>query len=234
MPDEIHLPPKNRIAVVEDEPDIAGLVVSHLRKEGFVAENYPSGESFFLSLRKRIPDLVLLDLMLPDTDGLDICRTLKKNEEWSRIPVIIVTAKGEETDRIIGLEIGADDYVPKPFSLKELAARIRAVLRRTAEKTVSKAIDIGGVLSIDPEKHEVRCQGAPVELTSTEFNILRLLASKKGRVFTRDQILDHLWGHDKIVLDRTVDVHVKNLREKLGPASHFIKNIRGVGYKIEE
>jgi two-component system phosphate regulon response regulator PhoB/two-component system alkaline phosphatase synthesis response regulator PhoP len=234
MTDEIKLHAKRRIAVVEDEPDIARLVVSHLRKEGFFAESYLTAEAFLGSLQRQLPHLVLLDLMLPDADGRDICRLLKSKDAWRSIPIIIVTAKGEETDRILGLELGADDYVTKPYSLKELAARIRAVLRRMEDQAAAKVIDIGGLLTIDLDKHEVRSGEGLLDLTTTEFNLLSLLAAKKGRVFTRDQILDHLWGHDKIVLDRTIDVHIKNLREKLGPAARFIQNIRGVGYKVEE
>jgi two-component system phosphate regulon response regulator PhoB/two-component system alkaline phosphatase synthesis response regulator PhoP len=225
---------KNRISVVEDEPDIASLISSHLQKEGFAVEHFSTGESFLRSLLKRSPDLVLLDLMLPDMDGIDVCKSLKLNEKWSSLPIIMVTAKGEETDKIVGLELGADDYVIKPFSLKELTARIKAVLRRGAERIQTKKIIIGGMLVIDLERHEVSRAGMPLELTPTEFKILSVLASKKGRVFTRDQILDNLWGNEKIVLDRTVDVHIKNLRQKLGQASRFLKNIRGVGYKIEE
>jgi two-component system phosphate regulon response regulator PhoB/two-component system alkaline phosphatase synthesis response regulator PhoP len=172
--------------------------------------------------------------MLPDMSGLDLCKTLKRTEEWRSIPVIMATAKAEETDKILGLELGADDYVTKPFSLKELAARIRAVLRRSEPSEPPAVLEIGGGLVLDAERFEVRRDGTPLDLTSTEFKILRLLASKKGRVFSREQILDELWGHDKIVLDRTVDVHIKNLREKLGPAGSLIKNIRGVGYKVEE
>ena len=148
--------------------------------------------------------------------------------------MIILTAKSEETDKVVGLELGADDYMTKPFSLKELTARIKAVLRRPKIEPASKKIEIGGELVIDLAKHEVRHRGTPIALTSTEFKILELLASKKSWVFTRDQILDELWGHDKIVLDRTIDVHIKNMREKLGEASRFVKNIRGVGYKLEE
>ena len=149
------------------------------------------------------------------------------------VPVIMATAKGEESDKVLGLEMGADDYITKPYSLRELAARIRAVLRRTQDASEPAAMEVGKGLIIDPERHEVRVEGRRVDLTSTEFNILLILAGRPGRVFSRDEILDHLWGHDKIVLDRTVDVHIKNLREKLGPAALFVKNIRGVGYKVE-
>jgi len=234
VPEDIKIPSKHRIAVVEDEPDIAGLITTHLRKEGFLVEKYETGGAFLRSIEKHVPDLILLDLMLPDVDGLEVCRILKRKDSWRSIPIIIVTAKGEETDRVLGLELGADDYLIKPFSLKELTARIRAVLRRGPEKPVPKEVVIGDVLFIDPEKHEARLGKKILSLTSTEFNILSFLAGKKGRVFSRDQILDHLWGHEKIVLDRTVDVHIKNLREKLGPAAKFVQNIRGVGYKIEE
>jgi two-component system phosphate regulon response regulator PhoB/two-component system alkaline phosphatase synthesis response regulator PhoP len=173
--------------------------------------------------------------MLPDMDGLEICKLLRRREEWAAIPVIMVTAKGEESDKILGLELGADDYVTKPFSAKELVARVKSLLRRQKGAAESKKIEIGNVLSIDPEKYRVSVRGREIELTSTEFKILALLASKKGRVFTRDQILDHLWGQEKIVLDRTIDVHIRNLREKLGPdVGGLIKNIRGVGYKLEE
>ncbi len=232
--EKMRSPMTYRIAVVEDEPDIAQLVSSHLQKEGFKVDRFPNAESFLRSLSKHRPDLILLDLMLPDANGLEICKTLRKDEGSKAIPIIIVTAKGEETDKIVGLELGADDYVTKPFSLKELTARIKAVLRRPTAEPASKQIEIGGALVIDLTKHHVSYQGNPIDLTSTEFNILSFLASKKGWVFTRDQILDGLWGHDKIVLDRTIDVHIKNLREKLGEASRYIKNIRGVGYKLEE
>jgi DNA-binding response OmpR family regulator len=232
--EKIRIPKTYRIAVVEDEPDIAQLVSTHLQKEGFKVEGYPDAGSFLKSLSKHGPDLILLDLMLPDADGLEICKLMKKREEWQTIPVIILTAKSEETDKILGLELGADDYVTKPFSLKELTARIRAVLRRPTAEPALKKIEIGGALVIDFTKHQVSYKGNPIDLTSTEFNILSLLASRKGWVFTRDQILDKLWGQDKIVLDRTIDVHIKNLREKLGDASRYIENIRGVGYKFEE
>jgi two-component system phosphate regulon response regulator PhoB/two-component system alkaline phosphatase synthesis response regulator PhoP len=222
------------IAVIEDEPDLAALVSAHLRKEGFRVETFGDAERFLRFLQKKIPDLILLDLMLPDMSGLDLCKVLKRSEEWRAIPVIIATAKAEETDKILGLELGADDYVTKPFSLKELAARMRAVLRRSELSEPPTVLEIGGGLVLDAERFQVRRDGIALDLTSTEFKILRLLASKKGRVFSREQILDELWGHDKIVLDRTVDVHIKNLREKLGPAGGLIKNIRGVGYKVEE
>jgi len=222
------------IAVIEDEPDLAALVSSHLRKEGYRVEVFGDAERFFRFLQKKIPDLILLDLMLPDMSGLDVCKTLKRSDDWRTIPVIMATAKAEETDKILGLELGADDYVTKPFSLKELAARIKAVLRRMEPAPRPSVLEIGAGLVLDAERFEVRRDGTPLDLTSTEFKILRLLASKKGRVFSREQILDELWGNDKIVLDRTVDVHIKNLREKLGPAARLIKNIRGVGYKVEE
>lgn len=231
--EKIRSPITHRIAVVEDEPDIAQLVSSHLQKEGFKVERFPDAGSFLKGLSKHMPDLILLDLMLPDANGLDICKTLRRDEGSKAIPIIIVTAKGEETDKIVGLELGADDYVTKPFSLKELTARIKAVLRRPTAEPAPKKIEIGGTLVIDLTKHQVSYQGHLVDLTSTEFKILSLLASRKGWVFTRDQILDNLWGQEKIVLDRTIDVHIKNLREKLGEASRYIKNIRGVGYKFE-
>jgi len=223
------------IAVVDDEPDIVDLIAFHLKRAGFRADAFIDARSFLDSLDKHVPDLVLLDLMLPDIDGLEVCKLLRRKEEWASIPVIMVTAKGDESDKILGLELGADDYVTKPFSAKELVARVRSVLRRQKAPAEGKKIQVGDRLTIDLEKHEVSVAGHRIELTSTEFKILRLLASKKGWVHTRDQILDYLWGHEKIVLDRTIDVHIRNLREKLRPeAADLIKNIRGVGYKLEE
>jgi two-component system phosphate regulon response regulator PhoB/two-component system alkaline phosphatase synthesis response regulator PhoP len=172
--------------------------------------------------------------MLPDTDGLELCKTLKKKDTFAAIPVIMLTAKGEETDKILGLELGADDYVTKPFSPKELVARVKAVLRRQVRKVESKKIEIAGRVIIDLEKFEVTAKGKKIDLTTTEFRILQLLASRKGYVFTRDNILNYLWGDEKAVVDRTIDVHIRHLREKLGSAAALIKNIRGVGYKLEE
>jgi len=227
-------PMNEKIALVEDEPDLAKMAVQVLTREGFKVTAFPDASSFLRSLEKSAPDLVLLDLMLPDADGLDVCRTIRRNDAWQAIPIIMVTAKGGETDRVLGLELGADDYVVKPIAFKELAARIRAVLRRGRPEMAPVRISIGGgAIEMDPERFEVRLSGTPVELTTTEFKLLYLLASKPGRVFTRDQILDHIWGNEKIVLDRTIDVHIKNLREKLGDAARFLKNVRGVGYKVE-
>ncbi len=222
------------IAVVDDEPDIVELVSLHLRKAHFKVEEFLDAERFLKFINTRVPDLLILDLMLPDADGLDICKYLKKKEEFSSIPIIMLTAKGEETDKIVGLELGADDYVTKPFSPKELVARVKAVLRRHEEKEVTKKIVVGKILVIDLQKFKVYVGNKEINLTSTEFKILKMLAERKSWVFTRKQILDHLWGDEKIVVDRTIDVHIKHLREKLGKAGTFVKNIRGVGYKLEE
>lgn len=225
---------KKAIAIIDDEPDIVELITIHLHKAGFDAQGFQNAEDFFDFIRNNIPDLILLDLMLPDADGLEVCKYLRKKDAFSSVPIIMLTAKGEETDKIVGLELGADDYVTKPFSPKELVARVKAVLRRQKKEESSNKIEIGDILTIFSEKHEAYVRGNKIDLTSTEFKILTLLASKKGWVFTRDQILDYLWGQEKAVLDRTVDVHIKHLRGKLGRAAALIKNIRGVGYKLEE
>jgi two-component system phosphate regulon response regulator PhoB/two-component system alkaline phosphatase synthesis response regulator PhoP len=222
------------IVVVDDEPDIVELVSLHLRRAGFRVKGFLHAEGFLKAIDKETPDLIILDLMLPDADGFDICKHLQKKDEFSSTPIIMLTAKTEETDKVLGLELGADDYVTKPFSPKELVARVKAVLRRRTEKETAKKIDVGGILVIEPGRYQTAVEGKNIELTPTEFRILELLASRKGWVFTRNDILDHLWGEEKFVLDRTVDVHIKNLREKLGRAAKFIKNIRGIGYKLEE
>jgi DNA-binding response OmpR family regulator len=222
------------IAVIDDEPDILELVSLHLKKSGFRVKEFSDADSFFRSLRTELPDLIILDLMLPDTDGFEVCKYLKKRDAFAAIPIIMLTARAEETEKVLGLELGADDYVTKPFSPRELVARVKVVLRRKGGSPETTTIAIGETLRLDPEKYEVEVEGARVELTSTEFRILQILAKKKGWVFSREKILQHLWGDDKMVLDRTVDVHIKHLREKLGSAARFIKNVRGVGYKLEE
>jgi DNA-binding response OmpR family regulator len=220
------------VAVVDDEPDIVELVSVNLARAGYEVLGFGGAEDFFESLEKRQPDIILLDLMLPDMDGLEICRILKRDDRWSSIPVIMLTARSGEIDKVLGLELGADDYVTKPFSPRELLARVKAVLRRRPGGPAGRRLDLG-VLAIDTARYEVRVGGKRVELTPTEFRLLSFLASSRGYVFTRDEILDHLWGREKAVIDRTVDVHVRNLREKLGTAGRLIKNVRGVGYKIE-
>ncbi len=222
------------IAIVDDEPDILELLSLQLKKANFKVREFESGESFFSFLKKNDPDLVILDLMLPDSDGIEICKYLKNDDRYNQIPVIMLTAKGEESDKILGLEIGADDYITKPFSPRELVARVKAVLRREDKTVKSKKTRIGDILEIDQQKYEVYVESTRIDLTSSEFKILKLLSDKKGWVYRREQILDYLGGNDKGVLDRTVDVHIKNLREKLGKAGNFIKNIRGVGYKLED
>jgi two-component system phosphate regulon response regulator PhoB/two-component system alkaline phosphatase synthesis response regulator PhoP len=222
------------IVIVDDEPDIIDLVNVHLTKNGYRARSFENGLGLMEYLKSNLPDLIILDLMLPDADGLEICKTLKKDDRFSNIPVIMLTARSDEMDRVLGLEIGADDYITKPFSPRELVARVKAVLRRDEKVSKTQKISIGGILDIDLQRYEVSVEGQKVDLTSTEFRILRMLAERKGWVYSRESILESLGVFEKGVLDRTVDVHIKNIREKLGPAARFVKNIRGVGYKIEE
>ncbi len=224
------------IAVVDDEQDILELVSLHLRKNHFSVREFSDGSSFIRYLDSEKPDLVVLDLMLPDADGFEICKYLKRRKHLSHIPIVMLTAKGGETDTVLGLELGADDYIRKPFSPNELIARIKAVLRRMEsrrEAETPETITVANI-TIDPGKHEVFVDGSRVELTVAEFRILQLLASKKGQVFSRNRILDYLWGDEKTVVDRTVDVHIRHLRSKIGSASKLIRNVHGVGYKLEE
>lgn len=225
---------KHLIAVVDDEPDILNLVTLHLKKAGYEVAGFLNGNQFYTFLENKIPDLLILDLMLPDIDGFEICKYLKKNNEWEDIPIIMLTAKEDETDKVLGLELGADDYVTKPFSPRELVARVKAVLRRKATEPKTALVEIGDVITIDSDKHEVKLLGEKIDLTSTEFKILYFLASKPGWVFSRDKILDYLWGQEKAVVDRTIDVHIRHLREKLGEYGNLIKNVRGIGYKLEK
>ena len=221
------------IAALDDEPDILELLRVNLQNAGYRFEGFQEADDLFRYLAREKPSLILLDLMLPDTDGLEVCRHIRRSEGLAAIPIIMLTARSDESEKVVGLELGADDYVTKPFSVKELVARIHAVLRRPGGGEAVRRIAVG-TLVIDVDKFEVTAEGAKVDLTATEFKILQLLASRKGRVFSRDQILDFLWGSEKAVIDRTVDVHIRNLREKLGEAAALIKNIRGVGYKLEE
>ncbi len=220
------------IAVVEDEEDIRAVVCAALKRDRFRVREFADGKGFLGSLRTDRPDLVVLDLMLPDTDGFAICRSIRGDAALSKTPVIMLTARAEEADRVLGLELGADDYVVKPFSPKELVARVKAVLRRATPEPGQPRIDAGGGLLIDGESREVFSGTSRLELTQAEFRILQLLASRMGWVFSREKILDHLWGDEKNVTDRSVDVHMKHLRDKLGPAGSRILNVRGVGYKL--
>jgi two-component system phosphate regulon response regulator PhoB/two-component system alkaline phosphatase synthesis response regulator PhoP len=221
------------IAVVDDEPDIVELVSLHLTNAGYTVHGFNDAAGFFRFIATKRPDLIILDLMLPDDDGIEITKRLKKENEFSDIPIIILSAKDEESDKIVGLELGAEDYITKPFSPRELVVRAKKILSRRVGREDTKKIRIADVLSIDTEKYEVIALGNKVDLTATEFKILKLFASKRGTVYTRDQILDYLWGDEKAVIDRTVDMHIKNLRKKLGDAASLIKNIRGVGYKLD-
>jgi len=220
------------VAIVEDEDDIRALVGAGLKKERFRVREFADGRTFLASLRVEKPDLVILDIMLPDTDGFAVCRGLRADRVTAAVPIIMLTARAEESDRVLGLELGADDYVVKPFSPKELGARVKAVLRRAMPETARAQVDTGGGLVVDGDTMEAFLEGARLELTRAEFRILQLLCSRQGWVFSREKILDHLWGDEKSVTDRSVDVHVKHLRDKLGAAGRRIVNVRGVGYKF--
>ncbi len=227
---------KKRIAIVDDEPDIVELIKYHLEKEKYATRVFYDGESFLNYLKDEIPDCVILDLMLPAIDGLEICRKIRASDDYHDIPIIMLTAKGTEVDKIVGLEMGADDYVVKPFSPRELVARVKAVLRRSNESQKDKDSEVIMIddLSIYLDKYEVCLNGEKLNLTTTEFNLLSILSSRPGWVYSRNKLLDMLWGEDKIVLDRTIDVHIQKLRKKLGEKGKMIKSVRGIGYKFEK
>ncbi len=226
---------KEHILVVEDEEDIQELITYNLTKEGYQVTAVASGEDAMTAVRKQPPDLILLDLMLPGTDGLEVCRMLRNDTATGDIPIIMVTAKGEEADVVVGLELGADDYVTKPFSPKVMIARVRAVLRRRRVHPDDESADIKiHDLIIKPGRHEALVDGEKVDLTVTEFRLLHLLARRPGWVYTRYQIVDALHGEDYPVTDRSIDVQIVGLRKKLGQAGSYIETVRGVGYRFKD
>jgi len=227
---------REKIIVIEDEADILEVIEHNLSREGYAVFSATNGDRGLQMVKSEAPDLVLLDLMLPGMDGIEVCRKLKSNNTTKHIPIIMVTAKGEESDIVLGLGIGADDYVVKPFSPKELVSRVKAVLRRGYLKDDEEARErvVHDKVSIDAVKYEVRIDGTPVNFTLTEFRILHLLALRPGRVFTRDVLLNSVIGDDAIVVDRNIDVHIRAVRKKLGKYRDFIETIRGVGYRFRD
>ncbi len=221
------------VYVVDDEEDIRELVSVNLKKYGFKTREYGDGNSLLRGISKAIPDLIILDIMMPGIDGIEVLKKIKSDKNYSSIPVILLTAKSEEVDKIVGFEVGADDYVTKPFSPKELAARVKAILRRNDVKKEQKEkiLKFGPIL-INTETFEVLVQDEKVTLTATEYKLLQILIENKERVCSREFLLNNLWGDEKIVVDRTIDVHIKHLRDKLGKTGKMIKNLRGFGYKI--
>jgi phosphate regulon transcriptional regulator PhoB len=228
--------PKTRILVVDDEQDIVQLVSYNLKKEGYLVEEARTGEDALQLVRERPYQLVVLDLMLPGLSGMELCRIFKQDPKTASLPIIMLTARSEEMDKIMGLESGADDYVTKPFSVRELLARVRTVLRRAGGgQSGAKALR-AGALEIDLERHRARAGDAALDLSPTEFRLLRFLMERRGKVFTRDQILDAVWKGESFVESRTVDVHIRRLRaelEKTGTGK-YIQTVRGVGYSFSE
>ena len=225
---------KSKILVVDDEKDINELIQYNLEKEGYRAIPAFDGESALKIAERESVNLIILDLMLPEIDGLEVCRYLKQGERTQHIPIIMLTAKGEESDVVVGLKMGADDYVTKPFSPKILLARIKTVLKRSVERRPILAVRKIGSLTIDIPRHKVNLKNKVIELTTIEFNILDFLSRHPGRVFSRDQIMDGAWKEGKFIVDRAVDVHIRGLRKKLGQAADAIETVRGVGYRFKE
>jgi phosphate regulon transcriptional regulator PhoB len=224
------------ILVVDDEADLVELVSYNLNKEGFTVDSASGGEAALTKMRKDKYDLVILDLMLPGIQGIELCRILRNDPKTAGLPIIMLTAKGEEVDRILGLEMGADDYITKPFSPRELVARVRAVLRRSTEKPLTEKILKIGELEIDRERYTVSIKGKPIKLSATEFKLLLFLAERKGKVFSRGQLLDAIWRDEAFVEPRTVDVHIRRLRSHIeeDPANpRYIKTMRGLGYLFD-
>src|SRR5262245_56050546 len=224
----------SRVLIVEDERDIRDLILLHLQRDGYQVTTAGSGEDALLQVKQSPPDVVLLDLMLPGMSGLEVCRRLRQEPTTASLPILMLTAKVDEVDRVVGLELGADDYVVKPFSPKELLARVRAVLRRTRPPLASHVLR-AGTLMLDPARHVAEVGGAVLVLTPKEFDLLQALMEASGRVLTREYLLDHVWGYTRAgeIESRTVDVHVRRLRAKLGDEGRHVTTIKGVGYRFE-
>lgn len=223
-----------RVLVVEDEKDVVDLLNLNLRKAGgFVVSSASDGATGLTKARDEKPDFIILDLMLPKMSGLEVCKILKTDAATRQIPVLMLTAKAEEIDRIVGLELGADDYVVKPFSPREVILRIKAILRRGDGKEAEERLTAGAI-TIDPARHQVSVNGKPVSLTSLEFKLLRTLMQRRGRVQQRDRLLNEVWGYESVIDTRTVDTHVRRLREKLGKAGDIVETVRGFGYRLRE
>jgi two-component system phosphate regulon response regulator PhoB len=225
---------QHKIMVVDDEADVIDMLVINLRAAGFQVIAVEDGATALAKARNESPSLIILDLMLPRMPGLEICKVLKSDPATRHIPVIMLTAKAEEVDKIVGLELGADDYVTKPFSPRELILRINRSLRRGKDKVAAVEKMAIGDLVLDHTRHEVLVKSKPVDLTATEFKLLALLMERRGRVQGRDSLLNDVWGYESVIDTRTVDTHVRRLREKLGPLAAYIETIRGVGYRINE
>ena len=224
-----------KILIVEDEYDVIKLLKYNLEKEGFKVSYTSDGSLVLAEIRRDEPDLVVLDLMLPGLDGLEICRQIRRHEKYSNLPILMLTARSEEADRVVGLEMGADDYVSKPFSMRELIARVRALLRRHEPVSSLRATLQRGNLVIDPTAHSVSIAGRRIDLSALEFRLLHYLGSHPGMVFSRDQLLDRVWGDDRSVTPRSVDVYVRRVREKIEPQPQtptYIQTVHGVGYRF--
>jgi two-component system, OmpR family, phosphate regulon response regulator PhoB len=225
------------ILIIDDERDIVDAIEYNLKKEGFTTHKSLDGMNGFRLAKEIVPDLIILDLMLPGMSGIELCKAVKKNEKTSRVPIIMLTAKKQEVDKVVGLEVGADDYMVKPFSMKELIARVKAILRRYSQSKKSEATKsmlIFGDIKMDMDQHEVTVKGKPIELSAKEFKLLEFFISNKNKVFSRERLLDDVWGISAEVETRTVDVHVTRLREKLGKSGDSIQTVRGFGYKLKE
>jgi len=227
---------RKKIVIVEDEPDILEVLSYNLKREGFGVLTAADGTVGIALIRRETPDLVLLDLMLPGMDGIEICTAIKKDPQTQHCLIIMVTAKGEESDIVLGLGVGADDYIAKPFSPRELVARVKAVLRRgvMVERTETEALINLGDLTIDTVKYKVMVKGSEVKLTASEFKLLHFLASYPGRVFSREQLLSKALGDDVVIVDRNIDVHIRGIRKKLEIEPPLIETIRGVGYRMTD
>jgi two-component system phosphate regulon response regulator PhoB len=221
-----------RILIVEDEKDIRDVIAFNLKQAGHEVQAVARGEEALAAMAARTPALVLLDVMLPDMSGMDVCRTLKRSPEFGHVPVLMLTARGEEIDRVVGFEVGADDYVVKPFSMRELLLRVQAILRRATGAVPASAVLEFGALRIDKDAHRVWVDGKEIELTALEFKLLLTFYERRNRVQSRGTLLDDVWGLSPDLSTRTVDTHVKRLREKLGPACDYIETVRGVGYRF--
>ena len=220
------------ILVVEDEPDLRTTLEFNLKSEGYKVKSAADGEAAINEIRKKVPDLVLLDLMLPDMSGLEVCKNIRNESFSNQVSIIMLTAKGEEVDRVVGFELGADDYVVKPFSVRELMLRISSILKRGSETNTSKEqISIGDV-EINLASHRVFISGLEIELTAKEFELLKYLAERNGRIQTREVLLEQVWGYNNSVTTRTVDTHIKRLRSKIGDVGSKIETVRGVGYRF--